>query len=149
MLLTILFSSSVCAQSISNSSDIKELKDKLLYDFKKYESSTSEDLTLAIEDLNQRMTRYIKFRKQECDGDFSSVELDDQGQERVTNKKLSKIEKKLCMLELINFQKKFVDTIFAVRKKVLIKNHNDQLDTLDKFQRGQIDNLENIASKYK
>lgn len=143
-----LYSSIALGQSVLNSSDVKELKEKLLYDFKRYESSES-DLSNIIEDLNQRTSTYIKYRKLECEGEFSSVELEDEGEEVVTNKKLSSIEKKLCMLELINFQKKFVDTIFAVRKKVLINNHKGQLETLEQFQRNQIDNLEKIANKYK
>lgn len=147
--LIFVISLSSYGQEMNNSSDIKDLKEKLLYDFKKYQQLNSSDLESNIEQLNERTSTYIKFRRQECEGEFSSVELDENGQEIVTNRKLSKIEKKLCMLELINFQKQFVDTVFIIRKKILVKNHKGQIETLEKFQREQIDNLENIAVQYK
>lgn len=137
------------AQDVINQNELKDLKEKLLYDFKKFETLEDDSLSRVVEDLNNRTSSYIKLRKQECEGEFSSIELDGNGEKIVSKKKLSKVEKNLCMLELINFQKRFVDTIFVLRRKVLVMNHKKQLNTLEDFQRKQIDNLENIASKYK
>jgi hypothetical protein len=151
LIFTLLLSVNAIAQEeqVLSVEDIRQLKEKLLYEFKKYETTQDVDLSEVIGDLNSRTENYIKYRKQECAGDFSSIELNDKGEKILKKKKLNKTEKKLCMLELINFQRKFTNVIYSVRKSLLQKQHKQQLESLEKYRQQNIDELEKIASKYK
>ena len=88
--------------------DISKLKEKLNYQYKSLESKTEKvDFEKTITELGKDTKEYIHFRKLECQGKYSTIEINENGQSAVKDKKLSKIEKKLCMLELINFQRKY------------------------------------------
>ena len=128
---------------------IREEKEKLLYDFKKYETVDLGDFTSVLEDLGKRTTLYIKYRKSECLGDFSIIEMDQTGNTKAVKKKLNKAEKKLCMLDLVNFQRRFTNLIYKLRKKQLQLDHKKQFDLLEEHRRGNINELDKLASKYK
>lgn len=131
-------------------SDLRSKKEKLIYDFKTLENEV-KDMAFedVIEDLGKRTKEYIYFRKMQCQGEFSTLVIDSDGQRVAKEKKLSKVEQKLCMLELINFQRRYSNVIFDLRKKLLLKNHKSQLDLLEKYRQENIDELEKMAAKYR
>ena len=88
-------------------------------------------------------------QKQQCSGEYSTVEINEDGEQKVIKKKLSKLEKNLCMLELVNFQRKFVEVVFNLRKALLVKQQEKQLDNLETYRQKQVDELEKLASQYK
>lgn len=134
-----------------NPNYLDSLKEKLEYDLKKYETTPVSEIQISdvIETLNSRTDNYIKFQKIQCGGDYSAIEINEAGEQRIVNKKLSKLEKKLCMLELVNFQRKFTEVVFGLRKRLLVKQQEKQLEDLESYRRQQIDDLEKMASKYK
>lgn len=131
--------------------EVGKLKESLEYDLKKYETISTKgiDLSDIIETLNNRTDTYIKLQKEQCDGEYSSIELDENGDQKVVRKKLSKLERNLCMLELVNFQRKFTEVVFELRKKLLQKQQQGQLDNLESYRQMQVNELEKMASKYK
>lgn len=140
------------AQSSGVASDeLDVLKEKLEYDLKKYETVDVKKIDFAsvIEKLNTRTDSYVKLQKQQCSGEYSTVEIDEQGEQKVIKKKLSKLEKNLCMLELVNFQRKFVEVVFNLRKNLLVKQQQKNLELLESYRQKQVDDLEKLAAQYK
>lgn len=130
--------------------ELKSLKEKLEYEFKSLESQVGDvDFEKVLEDLGKRTKQYIHFRKLECEGEFSTIEINDQGESVVKKKKLSKVETKLCMLELINFQRQYSNVIFDLRKKMLLKQHAEQIQLLEKYRQESVEELEKMAAGYR
>ena len=129
--------------------DLIEAKQKLLYDFKKYESAEDIDFIEVLSKLSEDTQNYVQFRTMECQGEFSIVEINSEGESVVSKKKLSKTETKLCMLELISFQKNYLLAIFNLRKKMLVAEHAKQITKLQSNQQKALEDLEKISSHYK
>jgi hypothetical protein len=148
---TLLIANCFAQSSKSTGDELSSLKGSLEYDLKKYETTNAKDLELpsVIEKLNNRTDSYVKLQKQQCSGEYSTVEINEDGEQKVIKKKLSKLEKNLCMLELVNFQRKFVEVVFNLRKALLVKQQEKQLDNLESYRQKQVDELEKLASQYK
>ena len=130
--------------------NLKVLKEKLEYEFKSMENQVGEiDFEKVLTDLSKKTKQYIHFRRLECKGEFSTIEINGQGESEAKKKKLSKVEVKLCMLELINFQRKFSNVVFDLRKKMLLKQHKSQLELLEKYRQDNVDELEKMAAGYR
>src|SRR5690554_181239 len=100
------------------------MKEKLEYEFKSLESQDKDfDFEKSLEDLGKRSKQYIRFRKEECSGEFATIIIDKSGQSVAKKNKLSPVETKLCMLELINFQRRYSNVIFDLRRKLMLKQH--------------------------
>lgn len=127
----------------------KELKEQLIYDFKKYETLEKIKLTGVITELSKKTHKFIKMRRGECLGEFSVLEVDDENKVRAVKKKLTKREQKLCMLELIKFQKKYTNIIYKMRRKELTLQHKEQLNSIDQYWKKNQEELDKLATKYK
>lgn len=134
---------------VPDTPDLAELKDKLLYRYKKYLTSEEFDFTKALDELAQSTQDYIKFRTLECKGDFSILTINELGETIRSKKKLSKSEKKLCMLELLNFQRQYVQVVYKIRKMILLREQKKQLDHHEENLASALKELDKMALKYK
>jgi hypothetical protein len=122
----------------------KESLDTKLEDLSKAEPTILEE---GISNLTRDINYYIQSREKECKGEFSSIEINSNGESEVFKRKLSKEEKKLCLLELIYFRKKYVTEIFKLRKKVVLDNHKKQLEELNAIKHESLKALDSLTNK--
>jgi hypothetical protein len=107
------------------------------------------DAEAKIEALNSKLLQYFQLRDKECKGEFSSMEINEKGESEIVKRRLSKDERKMCMMDLISFRKNYINEIFVVRKKIMLKNHQDQLKELDEIRKLSIKRMDDMASKLK
>ncbi len=122
-------------------------KESLVKELKEFNTKDTNVLEEEISSFNKRVSHYIQSRDKECKGQFSSVEINSNGDSEIVKRKLSRQERKLCLLELIHFRKRYVSEIFKVRKKLLLFEHQKQIKNLEKIRVKSITSLEHLSSK--
>jgi hypothetical protein len=122
-------------------------KESLIDELGKLKLKNIDELEEEISTFNNKVSFYIQSRDKECKGQFSSVEINSNGKSEIVRRKLSKEERRLCLLELIYFRKKYVSEIFKVRKKLLKYEQKKQLSNLNEMRVKSIASLDQIASK--
>lgn len=153
-LLLLLFTTMSYAQvveDIDSPSEKKLLseitKESLVKELKEFNTKDTNELEEEISKFNKRVSYYIQSRDKECKGQFSSVEINSNGDSEIVKRKLSKQERKMCLLELIHFRKKYVSEIFKVRKKLLLSEHQKQINNLEKIRVKSITSLDQLSNK--
>ena len=106
-----------------------------------------ENYEQAIFNLNQEILNYSELRKKECLGEFSTLEIDNEGESITKKNTLSKEEKKLCQIELLNFRKKYIKNIYKIRKKHLEDIHQKQIEELKSMQDENLNELDTVLQK--
>lgn len=142
IILFMVFTTSIFAQSVS-----ALRKDEILDNLSKLESSDEANYEETIYELNDEVNNYSELRKKECLGEFSTLEINNEGESIGKKKKLSREEKKLCQIELINFRKKYIKNIYKIRRRHLLKNHKEQLKELDGLEAETLKELDEITQK--
>jgi len=122
-------------------------KESLISELGSLKSRNINELEEEISIFNRKISYYILNRDKECKGEFSSVEINSKGSSEIVKRRLSKEERRLCLLELIYFRKKYVSEIFKIRKKLLKFEHKKQLINLDKIRVKSISSLDQLTSK--
>ena len=122
-------------------------KSKLLLELKSLNSLPLETVENEIQKYNAHVLFYVQQRDKECKGEFKSIELDEKGESEVVKRKLSKSERKLCLMELVNFRKNYINEIFKMRKKIMIKGHNQQVKDLETIRKESIQKMDELAKK--
>ncbi|MCO4754071.1 MAG: hypothetical protein KC478_06295 [Bacteriovoracaceae bacterium] len=124
-------------------------KELLLTELEELESKEDIDFEQTLETMNEKINRYALVRKKECMGEYSSMEITPEGESRILKNKLSKEEKKLCLLELIRLRKSFANSLFKVRKNYIKKQHKEQLRNLEALRSETIQELETMGKVLK
>lgn len=122
-------------------------KESLIEKLGTLKTKEKSELEEEISSFNKKVSYYIQSRDKECKGEFSSVEINSTGTSEIVKRKLSKEERRLCLLELIYFRKKYIAEIFIIRKKLLKFEHEKQLANLDKIKLKSITSLDQLADK--
>lgn len=124
-------------------------KELILLEIEKLEKAENIDLAEALSQMSERISLYADARKKECTGEYSSIEITPEGESKRVENKLTKEEKKLCLLELIKLRKTFANSLFNIRERLLRKQHKEQLESLED-QRGEtLKELDSMAAKLK
>jgi hypothetical protein len=92
---------------------------------------------------------YIQSREKECTGEFTAIIVGENQVEERKKSKLSKQERKVCLLELVYFRKKHVNEIFKLRAKSLKAEHKNQLISLDDIKKESLKALDQLSEKLK
>lgn len=124
-------------------------KQELLLEMENLEKVEKADFAKALENLSSEISRYAQTRKKECMGEYSSLEITPEGEKKTYKNKLSKEEKKLCLLELIKLRKSFSNSLFNIRKKLLLQQHQRQLENLERLRDESLKELDSMASQLK
>ncbi len=133
---------------LSHAQTISSLKkDEILDNLSKLEKMEYENYEQAIFNLNQEILNYSELRKKECLGEFSTLEIDNEGESITKKNTLSKEEKKLCQIELLNFRKKYIKNIYKIRKKHLEDIHQKQIEELKSMQDENLNELDTVLQK--
>jgi len=127
---------------------ISELtKDEILAELTLYETESDVEYDFILGKLDKKVNSYIQHKEKECRGEFSSVEFNELGESKIVKRKLSRREKKLCLLKLVSFRKEFTVSIFKIRRKYLLQQHKVQLQNLDEIQSKNIKFLDKLGTK--
>ena len=153
-LIIFLFSLSAFAQVVDDletpgvKKELSEItKSKLLSELKGFNALTADKIENKLQKFNGQVLYYVQRRDKECKGEFSSIELNESGESEVVKRKLSKSEKKLCLMELVNFRKNYLNEVFKIRKKMLIRSHNQQLKDLETIRKESVQKMDELAKK--
>lgn len=106
-----------------------------------------ENFVSNMEGVYEMSKEYISQKKMECAGEFSSIVIDDKGEERFKKKKLSKKERNICQLALIHFQVKFVKAAHKIRILHLSKVHEFEIESIKNLYEGELLGLTKMAKK--
>ncbi|MBC74494.1 MAG: hypothetical protein CME64_00605 [Halobacteriovoraceae bacterium] len=152
LILVILLTSGVInAQTVEVTTEQPPLmgKELLLSELEKLENSENVNFEEALSSMNEKINSYAVVRKKECMGEYSSLEITPEGERRILKNKLSKEEKKLCLLELIRLRKNFTNSLFNIRRKALVHQHKAQLQNLEKLRSETLQELDSVGAKLK
>lgn len=122
-------------------------KSKLILELKALNKLPADKVESELQKFNNQVLYYVQQRDKECKGEFSSIELNEQGESEIIKRKLSQSERKLCLLELVNFRKNYLNEVFKIRKKIMIGYHNQQLKDLEQTRKESIKKMEEFAKK--
>lgn len=114
-----------------------------------FENAKAADFPKELESIGKEISLYAESRKKECTGEYSSIEITENGETKKLKNKLSKEEKKLCLLELIKLRQSFANSMFNIRKKMLLMQHQSQLENLEAVRGETLRELEVMAGKLK
>lgn len=124
-------------------------KQRLLLELERLESAKDADFEEALEVMTSKVAAYAETKKKECLGEYSSIEITAEGETKKLKNKLSKEEKKLCLLELVRLRKRLANSLFSIRKKLLVEQHQEQLEHLEELRRESLNELEVMGGKLK
>lgn len=151
LVIGLLFCGLLFAQTVEVESEAQALdgKEALLKELENLESSENIDFEQVLNLMNDKINSYASIRKKECLGEYSSLEITPEGERKILKNKLSKEEKKLCLLELIRLRKTFTDSLFKIRKNALLQQHKEQLQNLEKLRSETLHELDSMGAKLK
>lgn len=122
-------------------------KSKLLLELKELNKFSAHEVEGMLQKFNKRVLYYVQQRDKECKGEFSSIEINEEGESEIVKRKLSKSERKLCLLELVNFRKSYLIEVFKIRKKILKYNQKQELADLENIRQESLKKMEELAKK--
>jgi len=114
-----------------------EYTKKVKEELEKINDLAPENFLKDIDKYREDMEKYISHKKRVCDGEFSTVVLNEDerlsppSSEGVINK-LKPQEKKLCFRELKALQMTFINNLFNARRRYLDNLHTRRIEDLDK-----------------
>ena len=111
-------------------------------------SITPEKYLIEIDKIRKNVVgKYIEHKKLVCDGDFSSVILDDKGIKKGKKSvSLTNQEKLMCFRELKSLQVEYINNIYVARKKYLQFIHSKSIKELELSKNESIKNIEKSFS---
>lgn len=84
----------------------------------------------SIDGIRQSLEKYIDNKKRVCNGEFSTVIIQNSAEKTEPPHKLTRDEKKLCFRELKAFQITFLNNMYLARKNYLDFLHQKRLEEL-------------------
>ena len=115
----------------------------------KLNKTTATDYVIKVDDIREKLEKYIEHKKRVCDGDFSTVILSKGENESDPKKpvKLSKEEREVCFRELKQVQQKYIESLFVAKKNYMIHLHSLRLKELEESKQMALKNLMNSFNK--
>lgn len=127
----------------------RTLKEKLSASLEKIQETDTVEFAKNIQELNEQVFEYAQLRRKECMGEYSSFEITSDGRTKATKNKLTKEERRLCLLDLVKVRKEFSSKLFALKRKLLVKNHQEQIEGLKLLEERNQADLEAMANQLK
>ena len=110
-----------------------------------------EEFLQSIDSYRESLEKYIEHKKRVCNGEFSTIILGVEDNEKKLKKKkrnkLSREERTLCFRELKGFQVTLVNNVYVARKRFLNYLHQKRIEELEATRIKTIDNLQKAFSK--
>jgi len=100
-----------------------------------------------LSELGKFQSKYdslIGSEKEKCLGTFSSVIFDNEGNEKVIKKKLTRSERKACLLKVQNFQKDYIEEVFKIRELALKNQYEEDSEKLKQLKKKQLIQINKI-----
>jgi len=146
ILVFLSFLSLVQAEDISPQFDSTK---EIIQLVNKLNKTAASDYVVKVDDIREKLEKYIEHKKRVCDGDFSTVILSKGENESDSKKpvKLSKEEKEVCFRELKQVQQKYIESLFNAKKNYMIHLHSLRLKELEESKEMALKNLMNSFNK--
>ncbi len=129
--LTILISLSLSAQE-SAQKTMFEVSREIQGEVESLAVLAPDKYFQTIDGIRERIEKYIDNKKRVCNGEFSTVIIQNSGEQSAPPHKLSREEKKLCFRELKAFQVTFINNMYLARKNYLDYLHKQRVEDLAK-----------------
>ncbi len=113
------------------------------------ENLSASDYTLKIEEVRDKLEKYIENKKRVCDGDFSTVVLSrgERESDKKKSVKLSIEEREVCFRELKQVQQKYIESLFGAKKRYLVHLHQQRMNELEVAKEMAIKELNQTFNK--
>jgi hypothetical protein len=105
-----------------------------------------EEYVDRISQYREDVDKFISHKKGVCEGNFSTVILNQQGQEK-SEYKLSQREQELCYRELKGLQLNYINNLFEAKKRYLNYLHEKRIVNLNKARETSLKQLQAMFDK--
>ncbi len=105
-----------------------------------------EDFNGKIANIRNEIDRYVEHKKGVCQGEFSTVILE-QSQAEKSDYKLTKTEQELCYRELKALQITYINKLFTARKNYLDFLHTERIKQLSTVREDALKQLQATFNK--
>lgn len=152
LLILFLFDGLAFAQEIGESETSFEYTRRIREQLTELGKLPPEKYFDAVDSYRANIEKFIEHKKRVCNGEFSTVILNQKGPAPQIDKKsslnkLSREERKLCFREMKAIQITFIDNMFAARKRYLEFLHKLRLEELSGAYQMAIDGLKKSFDK--
>lgn len=106
-------------------------------------------LSKNLPEIEESMDRYITYKKRICSGEFSTLVLDEDNETGENERSLTKEEKELCLRNLIEDQKTFINSFYKRKKEFAKYLYDQRLSNLEKVHAELISDLTVSKSRNK
>jgi hypothetical protein len=128
-ILLLIFSVSIYAQD-DDITNTFEYTRNIYAKVKEIEHIKPEEYTRKLSDYRADIQRYIKHKKGVCEGNFSTVILEEDKKDK-NEYKLSKQEQELCYRELKGLQLNYINKVFVAKRRYLDYLHAQRIENLN------------------
>jgi hypothetical protein len=143
----VLFSICITFSSVAEEQNLKK-KPQIYGEIAVIKELTPNNYIRDVHKFRKSIEKYIAKKKGVCNGDFSTIILDEKGEDgEKIKKKLSRSERKLCFSELKDLEISFINAIYLARKRYLEDVHTTQISDLAKAREEVIKKLKHSYSR--
>lgn len=144
-----LFSLSVAfAQTESEESSSSYLNEqdieKMMRKVEALKSSDVAEFPKMFRVIETEVLEFLQFKKKQCKGEFSSVQLDEYGEETLVKMKLSKKEREMCYREVKSFMRHYLEKAYTVKEQFLKRLLKTELNALEEAKKKQLERIESL-----
>ncbi|MBL7666144.1 MAG: hypothetical protein JNM93_13495 [Bacteriovoracaceae bacterium] len=127
--------------------NVIEDKDQILKKIREADTSDVDAFAKIVYQARISGERFVETKKQQCSGQYSVLNVTQEGVSNEERKDLSAEEKEACFLELKGFEIRITEEIFKQREKILKNLHQQQLQQLQTTKNAIIAGLEENYQK--
>ena len=125
--------------------------DKIQSTFEEIESLKPESFPKEIPALRARVEKFLSYQKNICQGEFSTIVLNEFGGTDTRQNELKKLdqnERRLCFRELKSIQVTFINSVHKARRNYLDYVHRQEMESLDTLRRESVLSVEKSFSTF-
>ena len=145
-----LFGQNVLAEIENSLAESRNFTDRISSTLTEIGGLDERNFPLKISSLRERVERFLNYQKKICQGEFSTIVLNEFGQEEGEGqnelKKLDENERKLCFRELKNIQIMFINATHKARRNYLTSIHQKEMEGLDTLRKESIQSVQKVFS---
>ena len=116
--------------------------DKVKNNITKIKTLKPENYLSSIDSFRKSIDRFIRYKRRVCNGEFSSLVLENGETVKGEKERLTEEEKVICFRELKSIQEEFIKNMFEARVKFLDHLHEKQILDLKKAKEELLKSLD-------
>ena len=116
--------------------------DKVKNNITKIKTLKPENYLSSIDSFRKSIDRFVRYKRRVCNGEFSSLVLENGETVKGQKERLTEEEKIICFRELKSIQEEFIKNMFEARVKYLDHLHQKQVIDLKKAKEELLKSLD-------